>query len=66
MYNCRYKVYKRTKGEPRVMLARFLEKVDAANFAFDQSKGKFRNIATLTVVNDENKVIFKYENGIRH
>lgn len=62
MINCTYGVYKLPKGGRREKVATFVDRVDAVNFAYDQSVGKYQYNHSM-VVTQYGKKIIRYQNG---
>ena len=67
MNPCPFKVYKRVKGESRkLMIARFASKVDAVNYAYDASRGRFLRFQQMdvVVVYDYGRVALRLNQGV--
>jgi len=62
MINATYRVYKLPKGGRRELVAVFVEKVDAVNFAHAQSVGKYQFNHSM-VITEFGKKVFRYKNG---
>jgi len=62
---CPYKVYLRIRGETKkTMIARFRERVDAVNYAYAHSKGRYAAFPKSIVVYDlDGKIFCKCEQG---
>lgn len=63
---CQYNVYLRERGaKGQKMLASFAHQVDAVNWAFDCSRGRYRrDDATMVVLDKKRHVFRKFRQGV--
>lgn len=65
MFNCIYNVYLVPKGEKREMIAKFANRTDAVNFAFDKSMRQYKDPnLSLLVLNSDGKKFMRYCEGV--
>ncbi|MEE8428310.1 MAG: hypothetical protein V3S33_02250 [Gammaproteobacteria bacterium] len=63
-----YKVYYRERGESKKdLMAKFAERVDAVNFAYACSNGRFGQMenVSMLVIDGKGKVNWRYVQGVR-
>lgn len=65
--NLDWKVYHRVRGETKkTMIAKFREQVDAINYAYDQSGGKYnQNGISILILSPQGRVVMRFSEGIK-